>query len=143
MSYIPIRTRKNAGFECQARSLQGHTISCCRIVRLVHIKPSKCKIPQDISPIPLLYNTTMNGLHSALGMCLSALHGDDHPPATSTHSGRQLPCFPSTSTMSVSHLHRQPTPFSFSRSHESNHSSSSLLAFSSSVVISRNGGRSN
>lgn len=34
------------------------------------------------------------------------------PPATSTHSARQLPSLPSTSTMSVSQRQRQPTPFS-------------------------------
>jgi hypothetical protein len=63
------------------------------------------------------------------------------PPATSTHSARQDPCFPSTSTISVSHLHLHPTPFSLTGSHESQYSSSSLLFFSSNVVISRNGCR--
>ena len=42
--------------------------------------------------------------------------GDDQPPATSTHSERQLPDLPSTSTMSSSHRHRQPTPFSLTGS---------------------------
>lgn len=39
------------------------------------------------------------------------------PPATSTHSARQDPSLPSTSTMSVSHRHRHPTPFSLTSSH--------------------------
>jgi hypothetical protein len=52
-------------------------------------------------------------------------HGEDHPPATSTHSARQLPCLPSTSTISVSHLHRQPTPFSLTGSGIDQYSSSS------------------
>jgi hypothetical protein len=43
--------------------------------------------------------------------------GVTNPPAISTHSGIQLPSLPSTSTISVSHLHLQPTPFSFSVSH--------------------------
>jgi hypothetical protein len=63
------------------------------------------------------------------------------PPATSTHSARHEPCFPSTSTMSVSHLHLQPTPFSFTGSHESQYSSSSFRFFSSNVVFSKNGDR--
>src|SRR3954451_6669733 len=67
-------------------------------------------------------------------------YGEDQPPATCTHSARQLPCLPSTSTISVSHLHRQPTPFSFGVSQFSQYSSSSFRFFSSSVVISRNGG---
>ncbi len=66
---------------------------------------------------------------------------DAHPPATLTHSERQLPSLPSTSTISVSHLHRQPTPFSFTESNVSQNSSSSFLFFSSFVVVSRNGGR--
>lgn len=40
-------------------------------------------------------------------------YGLAHPPATSTHSVKQLPSLPSTSTMSVSQRQRQPTPFSF------------------------------
>lgn len=66
-------------------------------------------------------------------------HGDDQPPATSTHSARQLPCLPSTSTISVSHLHRHPTPFSLTGSGMDQYSSSSWRFFSSSVVFSRNG----
>src|ERR1700735_1398116 len=58
-------------------------------------------------------------------------NGDAQPPATSTHSGRQLPCLPSTSGMSVSHLHRQPTPFSFGGSGVAQYSSSSRCSFSS------------
>ena len=65
--------------------------------------------------------------------------GDAQPPATSTHSARQLPCLPSTSTMSVSHLHRHPTPFSLGGSGVAQYSSSSMRFFSSSVVCSRNG----
>lgn len=42
--------------------------------------------------------------------------GDDQPPATSTHSVRQLPDLPSTSTMSSSQRQRQPTPFSLTGS---------------------------
>jgi len=52
-------------------------------------------------------------------LTLAILYGDDQPPATSTHSGKQLPCLPSTSTISVSHLHLQPTPFSTGSSHSS------------------------
>ena len=69
--------------------------------------------------------------------------GDAQPPATSTHSTRQLPCLPSTSTRSASHLHLQPTPFSFSGSYVSQYSSSSFRFFSSSVVFSRKGIRGN
>jgi len=47
----------------------------------------------------------------------TAQAGVTNPPAISTHSGIQLPSLPSTSTISVSHLHLQPTPFSFSVSH--------------------------
>src|SRR3569833_4584212 len=61
------------------------------------------------------------------------------PPATSTHSARQLPSLPSTSTMSVSQRQRQPTPFSLGASHVSQYWSSSILLRSSSVVISRLG----
>lgn len=72
--------------------------------------------------------------------CLqSRIYGLDQPPATSTHSARQLPCLPSTSTMSVSHLHLHPTPFSFGGSGVAQYSSSSKRFFSSSVVISRYG----
>ena len=70
-------------------------------------------------------------------------YGDAQPPATSTHSARQLPCLPSTSTMSVSHRHRQPTPFSLTGSGFAQYSSSSIRSFSSSVVFSRNGCRGN
>src|SRR5271170_5145221 len=70
-------------------------------------------------------------------------HGDAQPPATSTHSGRQLPCLPSTSGISVSHLHRQPTPFSLGGSGVAQYSSSSRRSFSSSVVFSRYGILSN
>lgn len=68
-------------------------------------------------------------------------HGLAHPPATSTHSAMHDPCFPSTSTISVSHLHRHPTPFSFTGSQVSQYSSSSFLALESSVVFSRKGER--
>lgn len=67
------------------------------------------------------------------------VYGDAHPPATSTHWARQLPCLPSTSTISVSHLHLQPTPFSLTGSGVAQYSSSSIRFFSSSVVISRYG----
>lgn len=70
-----------------------------------------------------------------------SVQGDAHPPATATHSARQLPCLPSTSTISVSHLQRQPTPFSLTGSHVAQYSSSSIRFFSSSVVISRYGMR--
>ena len=70
-------------------------------------------------------------------------YGDAQPPAISTHSGKQLPCLPSTSTMSVSHLHRQPTPFSLTGSGVAQYSSSSCLFLSSSVVFSSHGMRGN
>lgn len=70
-------------------------------------------------------------------------YGDAQPPATSTQSSRQLPCLPSTSTMSVSHLHLQPTPFSLTGSGFAQYSSSSIRCFSSSVVISSHGCRGN
>lgn len=70
-------------------------------------------------------------------------YGDAQPPATSTHSARQLPCLPSTSTMSVSHRHRHPTPFSLTGSGFAQYSSSSIRFFSSCVVISRYGIRGN
>lgn len=63
------------------------------------------------------------------------------PPATSTHSGRQDPSLPSTSTMSVSHRHRHPTPLSISSSQSAQYSSSSLRSFSSSMAGFRNGSR--
>lgn len=66
-------------------------------------------------------------------------HGDAQPPATSTHSAKQLPSFPSTSRMSVSHRHRQPTPFSLGGSGVAQYSSSSCLSLSSSVVLSSHG----
>ena len=72
---------------------------------------------------------------------LSSLYGLAHPPTTSTHSARQLPSLPSTSTMSVSQRHRQPTPFSFGGSHSSQYLSSSRRFRSSTVVISRKGSR--
>ena len=65
------------------------------------------------------------------------IYGEAQPPATSTHSLRQLPCLPSTSTMSVSQRHRQPTPFSLTGSGFAQYSSSSIRFFSSSVVVSR------
>ena len=64
-------------------------------------------------------------------------HGDDHPPATSTHSAKQLPSLPSTSRISVSQWHLQPTPFSLGVSGVAQYSSSSILSFSFSVVFSR------
>lgn len=67
------------------------------------------------------------------------VYGDAQPPATSTHWARQLPCLPSTSTMSVSHLHLQPTPFSLTGSGVAQYSSSSIRFFSSSVVSSSHG----
>lgn len=63
--------------------------------------------------------------HKAQGVHLGSVgravraYGLAHPPATSTHSARQLPSLPSTSTMSVSQRHRQPTPFSLGVSHSS------------------------
>jgi len=63
------------------------------------------------------------------------------PPATSTQLGRQLPSLSSPSDSSGPHLHLQPTPFSFSSSHSSQYASSSILFFSSVVVVSRYGGR--
>jgi len=63
------------------------------------------------------------------------------PPATSTQLGRQLPSLSSTSGTSGSHLHLQPTPFSLGSSHSSQYASSSILFFSSVVVVSRYGGR--
>lgn len=78
---------------------------------------------------------------NSISFCNEMYQGLAHPPATSTHSARHDPCFPSTSTMSVSHLHLQPTPFSLTASQESQYSSSSLRFFSSNVVFSRNGDR--
>jgi hypothetical protein len=74
---------------------------------------------------------------------LGTYQGLAHPPATSTHSAKQDPCLPSTSTISVSHLHLHPTPFSLGVSHESQYSSSSLRFFSSTVVASKNGDLAN
>ena len=65
--------------------------------------------------------------------------GDAQPPATSTHSARQEPSLPSTSTMSVSHLQRQPTPFSLTGSGVAQYWSSSCRFFSSNVVFSKYG----
>lgn len=67
-------------------------------------------------------------------------YADAHPPATATHSAMQLPSLPSTSTISVSHLHLHPTPFSLTASQVSQYSSSSIRFFSSLVVFSRKGG---
>lgn len=72
---------------------------------------------------------------------ISINYWDIQPPAISTHWLMQLPSFPSTSGISVSHRHRQPTPFSWGGSGLFQYSSSSLLFFSSSIVISRYGGR--
>jgi hypothetical protein len=74
-------------------------------------------------------------------LLLPLTQGLAQPPATSTHSAIQLPCLPSTSGMSVSQRHLHPTPFSFSSSHDSQYSSSSLRFRSSSVVFSRYGSR--
>lgn len=66
-----------------------------------------------------------------------ASQGLAQPPATSTHSARQDPSLPSTSTMSVSHRQRQPTPFSLTSSQLAQYWSSSIRFFSSNVVVSR------
>ena len=68
-----------------------------------------------------------------------SVQGEAQPPATSTHSARQLPSFPSTSRISVSQRHLQPTPFSFGGSGVAQYSSSSIISFSGLVVFSRNG----
>lgn len=90
------------------------------------------------SPILLL---SFLGAHPQILLSCCHYQGLAHPPATSTHSAKQDPCLPSTSTISVSHLHLHPTPFSLTGSHASQYSSSSFRFFSSSVVDSRKGDR--
>lgn len=116
------------------------TVSAHHIVHttcLLHLfgnaRPAQCMS----RPKPIVSTFSSNSISLSNEM----YQGLAHPPATSTHSARHDPCFPSTSTMSVSHLHLQPTPFSLTASHESQYSSSSLRFFSSSVVFSRNGDR--
>lgn len=93
-----------------------------------------CSVPTSLSNI---------GCRVAFSHQTNIYHnqGLAQPPATSTHSAKQDPCLPSTSTISVSHLHLHPTPFSLTGSQESQYSSSSFRFFSSRVVFSRNGDR--
>ena len=78
--------------------------------------PSHCPVCSRFmrTAASVLEEHTSNAVKEWLSRCYYA---EAHPPATVTHSARQLPCLPSTSTMSVSHLHRQPTPFSLTESH--------------------------
>lgn len=71
-------------------------------------------IPFLILPCHAFFMCAIFGYSILVSMSLFFhLHyGLAHPPATSTHSAKQLPSLPSTSTMSVSQRQRQPTPFS-------------------------------
>lgn len=111
-----------------------------RCIMICPLLTPSAMLDRDECPLSTFYTQSFSYIVFPTGEITFVPHGDAQPPATSTHSARQLPCLPSTSTMSVSHLHRQPTPFSFSESQESQYSSSSLLSFSSSVVVSRNFG---
>jgi hypothetical protein len=97
-----------------------------------------CALVLGVAEETYLLCLTLLSYHASLS---SHYQGLAHPPATSTHSAKQDPCFPSTSTISVSHLQRHPTPFSFTVSHVAQYSSSSIRFFSSNVVISRKGVR--
>lgn len=95
-------------------------------------------------PVKFLINRSMPcSIHLLIDLNVNTgcsdfpLYGLDQPPATSTHSGIQLPSLPSTSTMSVSHLQRQPQPFSLTASKSAQYSSSSRRFFSSLVVSSK------
>lgn len=102
------------GFACESISTQGKERAAQRSGSVMYTAHAETPALRDTPP-----------------------HGEDQPPATSTHSARQLPCLPSTSTMSVSHRQRHPTPFSLTGSGLAQYSSSSIRFFSSSVVRSR------
>lgn len=107
--------------------------------------PSSTYTGDQVRLLPKQDAPSVLHLLSYLHKTIHAIHyqGLAQPPATSTHSAKQEPCFPSTSTISVSHLHLHPTPFSLTASQLSQYSSSSFRFFSSSVVFSRNGDRGN